>query len=828
MNTNPFLVRGKQPFHAIVARRINLSSFSRSNRRLYPQCNRHAMIRRTVATPHQHYRQAKSILVRSFTTVPASIDLGPLGSPTREDLDEAEHKLLESVSQRNRLGFERATSILLRLAKEQAYRRSQKDKSEESEANPPYSYEVEPFLLNQVIDCWRTCWRDHAINVSPADILKLIDTLESNGVVPDSRTLTMVIDGITLRGDSHEAPLLAQWLLDQRMELAESRPELRPDTVMITNVIRAWGKSKRIEAPEMAEGLLQLMHDLHENGEWTDSGPNTLSYSATMEAWANSQSREASEKMEALLEEMKQSSVENVRPDRVSYMYVVNSWVHSKSPAGPDRANVLLQEMLQLYNNGNDDVVPDVSIFSNVMVAYARRGRAKEVEELHEQLQDVYSTTGDPRFKPNADCAKALIIALSKKGAQAEAEGLLDELVERAILEQDPRIMPKRSYFVDVLVGWTKDRDSKKAAEQSQRILMRLLDLSKSGYPELMPDAKSFEKVMQAWSKTKNPKAAKSVDTLLSRMKNEYKKTKNKAVKPSTRTFELALLAWSRSRQSEAPDRAEALLQEMERKYLDGDESMRPSRGAYTTLMLTWQRSKRKNAPSKVLDAFEELQRKYGDGESHLRPDAYVYSVVMDSFGQQGDAAGAQAMFNAMLEEYSDGNEEAKPDIESYNKLIRAYTFSKDKEKAQKAEQLFHGMGGLGLGLSPNRQTLIEMISVWSFSHENPKAAEMCEQYFVELKRQNYEATVATYTNVIDALNKSKDPTAASRAKKLLETLIHDMEAGFVQKPFFNPYKKFLQTVSRSKIPLRNEQAKKLLRSLNPKAPIPRKLLPSL
>ncbi|KAL3931729.1 MAG: hypothetical protein SGBAC_011172 [Bacillariaceae sp.] len=666
------------------------------------------------------------------------------------------------------------------------------------------------------------------IEVSPADILKLINTLEANGVVPDSRTLTMVIDGITLRGDSHEAPLLAQWLLDQRMELAEKRPELRPDTFMITNVIRAWGKSKRLEAPEMAEGLLQLMYDLHENGEWIDSGPNVLSYSATMEAWANSQSREASEKMEALLEEMKQSSVEVVRPDRVSYMYVINSWAHSKSPSGPDRANTLLQEMLQLYSNGNDDVVPDVSIFSNVMVAYARRGKSKEVEALHEQLQEMYSTTGDPRFKPNDDCVKALIIALSKKGAQAEAEGLLDELVERAILKQDPRIMPKRSYFVDLLVGWTKDRDSKRAAEQSQRILLRLLHLFKSGYPELMPDAKCFEKVIQAWSKTNTPKAGKSVDTLLSRMQNEFKNTKNEAVKPRTRTFELAILAWSRSRQPEAPDRAEALLKEMENKYLCGDESMRPSRGAYTTLLLAWQRSRRKNSSSKVLSVFEDLQRKYSDGEGHLRPDSYVYSVVMDSFAQQGDAAGARSMFDAMLDDYSNGNEEAKPDIECYNKLLRAYTFSKDKEKAQKAEQLFHDMEGLGLGLSPNRQTLIEMISVWSFSHDDPKSAEMCEQYFVELKRKNYEATVATYTNVIDALNKSEEPTAVSRAKKLLETLIHDVEAGFVQKPFFNPYKKFLQTVSRSNIPRRNKQAKKLLRSLNPKTPIPRKLLPSL
>jgi hypothetical protein len=42
--------------------------------------------------------------------------------------------------------------------------------------------------------------------------------------------------------------------------------DMRPYTIFISNVTRAWAKSDRIEAPEMAENLLALMQDLYKNG----------------------------------------------------------------------------------------------------------------------------------------------------------------------------------------------------------------------------------------------------------------------------------------------------------------------------------------------------------------------------------------------------------------------------------------------------------------------------------------------------------------------------------------------------------------------------------
>jgi hypothetical protein len=357
--------------------------------------------------------------------------------------------------------------------------------------------------------------------------------------------------------------------------------------------------------------------------------------------------------------------------------------------------------------------------------------------------------------------------------------------------------------------------------------LIRLLELSRSGYPDLMPDAKCFEKVMQAWSKTRSREAARNVESLILLMDKTFQVSLNEIVKPNGRIMDLALLAWSRSNQQEAPDRAEALMHEMERRYSDGDETMRPSRGSYTTLMLTWQRSRRDDAHVRVQQIFDKLINKYNEGRSHLRPDLYIYSVAMDSFAQSGNVTKTQSIFDRMLEDYSSGNKEAKPDIHVYNKLLKATAFSKDPMKAQKAESLFQNMEILGLDLSPNRQTFVEMISVWSFSN-HPDSADKCEHYFSELKRHKFEATVASYTNVIDALTKSKGPNTIRRAEELLNMLLDDAQLGKVRTPFHRPYRKFLQTIARSKIPKRNVQARELLRSQAPNTEVPPALLPSL
>jgi hypothetical protein len=775
-----------------------------------------------------HIRESITELLRDSQTCPT-------GSLTPKLLKDAEKALESWVTERNRHGFEMASEVLMRLAQEQEFleRAAESRIGSDTQANMHHleedRYHVRPFLLNQVVDCWRTCWRDGLIDMPPSEILSVVDDLETRGLVPDSRTLTMIVDGMILRGNPFEAPLLGQWLLDRRMEQGTEKPSMRPDTVLITNVIRAWAKSGRLEATEMAQGLLHLMHDLHESG-WIDSGPNAVSYAVTMEAWYRSRHRDSDKAIEKLLEEMKTSTVEQVFPDRICYTYVINGWANARSHAGPHKAYDLLQEMLHLYEAGNEAAAPDVSNFSRVMFALARRGEQDKVEVVFEQLQGLFSKTGDPRFKPNHECTKAMIIGLAKSGSAAEAQGVLDELIQRATTEQNLRLMPKRGYFVDVLVAWSKDKNERTAAEESEKLLMRMLSLAKSGHPDLMPDARCFEKVMQTWSKTRHEDVARKVESLLQGMDQVYKETGNKLVKPTGKAVELAVLAWSRSQDREAPERAEALIREMEQRYSSGDRDMKPSREVYTCWMLTWLRSGKQEAHTNVQGIFDKLSTQCSEGHHHLRPDLYVYSVLLDSWAQRGDAPQTQVIFDRMVDDYSRGNEDAKPDVHAFNKILKAYVFSKDPNRAQMAEVFYKKIQDIGgtdqVRLSPNRQTFNEMITVWSNSDE-PNAAETSESYLRQLKDNNLEPTILSYRAAIDAWTRSKDSSAPARAEALLEELLRDVDARKVRLPLSKPYRRFLQAIARSKIPQRNKQAQELLESL-PHSKVLHSLLPPL
>ena len=119
-------------------------------------------------------------------------------------------------------------------------------------------YFVRAFLLNRVVDCWRIGWRDRRLDFTPNEMIEWVEEMDSSrsdSNISDNRTYTMIVDGVCLRGNPSEAPLLAQWLLDRRLGKAQEDEDdttLRPDTIFFTNVIRSWAKSGRVEAPEMA------------------------------------------------------------------------------------------------------------------------------------------------------------------------------------------------------------------------------------------------------------------------------------------------------------------------------------------------------------------------------------------------------------------------------------------------------------------------------------------------------------------------------------------------------------------------------------------------
>jgi len=592
-------------------------------------------------------------------------------------------------------------------------------------------YYVRTFLVNRVIDCWRIGWRDGRLDITPNQIISLVEDLDSYGVISDNRTLTMIIDGICLRGDQFDAPLLAQWLLDRRLGQAYENDTLRPDTFFLTNVIRAWAKSGREEAPEMADGILKLMHDLYLNGGWTESAPNVFTYAVTMEAWSKSQRyQESTKRIEALLDEMKNSNLEQVAPDRICYQYVLNAWANSRSKTGAKKAYGILQEMIALYEAGNDRVAPNTSNFIRVMLALSRHGDKKLMESVLEQLQDLYAKTGNPNLQPTDECWKACIIAKAKTGGVVEAQEMLDELVEHALLSNNKKLMPRRSYFVDTLVAWTKVKDQTVAAKNSSKVLDRMINLGQdASHIDLLPDAKSFETV---------------------------------------------ILAWSRSRHYSAPERIQSLLCEMERQFSLGIQNMKTTRHAYTNLIISWQRSGRKENSDAIQQIFDTLQDRCINGERHLRPDRYMYGILIDSWSRQGDIDKAELIFEQMIKEWKNGNSDARPDIHIFHKILKAC--SKNRiNSTERCEYYFDMMKEIGVTKTVQAYSyVIDTLSMSKDLEAKARANIVLDDLLKHFNEGNVRPPpYKEYRRFLEKIARSCIPFRSQQAKIILKKLPH-------------------------------------------------------
>jgi hypothetical protein len=602
-------------------------------------------------------------------------------------------------------------------------------------------YIVRPFLLNRVVDCWRIGWRDGRLDVTPNEMIAWIEEMDSSrnrSMISDNRTLTMIVDGICLRGDPYEGPLLAQWLLDRRLGQAyedEDDTNLRPDTIFFTNVIRSWAKSGRVEAPEMADGLLQMMHELYNSG-WIESAPNAYSYAATMEAWSKShQNPDSIKRIEALLEEMKNSSLVQVVPDRVSYQYLLNAFANSKSAAGAEKAYDVLQEMIALYEAGNVLVTPNASNFSRVILALAQNGKSKYVESVMEQLQALYSKTGDPNFQPTDDYWKACIIAKAKTGGAAEAQGLLEELVDSAISKGSKNHMLRRSYFIDTLVAWTKIKDRVMAAEMSQKVLDLMIDLAQRdhSYRNLRPDAKAYDKV---------------------------------------------ILAISRSRHHSAPERIDRLLREMKRQCDFGDDKMKPSLAGYTNLMLAWQRSGRNESTDEIQQIFDSLKIECTTvGKKHLRPDRYVFGILIDSWARK-DLEKVDFIFEEMMKEWRSGKRETRPDTEIFHKMLRAHSEGNQNhgDSFKKCEYYFSLMKEVGLPTTiPAYSYLIGALSSRSSAEAKnfTKASALLDELLESVRKGNtlFPPKFREYRHFLQTISNSSISHRNLQAKRALKSL---------------------------------------------------------
>jgi len=818
------------PFPTSPSRKFSIKVFqdSRLDDNVQPTTDTSSLLS-SITTPSDGIRQKewdtmKNIRHRESTTASILNETeNPVGFMTYSRILEAESALLSWTTEgRSVEGLNNAMRLLKRLIQEQ---------EGQPVATDDDAYFIRPFLVNRVIDCWRISWCHGKDVMEPSVMLPYLQGLH---VPLDGRALTMIIDAMLKRGNPVETSMVAQWILDQRMEEAYENRNVRPDSFLLTSVIRAWAKSGRMEGPEMAEGILSLMHDLYDNG-WKESGPNLHSYAAVMNAWSHSRHPDGPDAIERLFERLKQTDTPELRPNSIIYSIVIDAWSRCGTVRSTERAVQRLNEMIELSDtpggNNDDRVIPTANNFSRVMYALVKNGRRKQAEILYKQLQTMYETTGNEALRPNFECQKALLSALSCKDTARQAYVLLEELIEVG-MAREGGIMPTRSYFVDVLVALTKDPNPFTGATESEKLLRRMVDIAthSSGFPDLMPDISTFIKVTLAWSKCREKLAVSRVTALLELLEDLYRETGSHTLKPNAKLMEIVVLTLCRSSLPDALERAETIILNMERACTDGDRTMMPSRGIYTTLMQAWAKSDDGRSHSVVQQIFDNLNILYSQGHEAYRPDVVVYSTLMSSLARSGDTTRVQAMFDVMCEEYRLGNTLSKPDMYAFNMILKAWCFSDNPNRGQKADAALRRLSEvnkkLGLNLQPDAYTFLHMIRIWG-STDSPDNAERVEYYLRSMLDSSFDPSFSFCLKALQLWIQKSDGISTGRATILLEDIIMGVQTNKIRIPNPTLYRDFLELVAKSSIDRRNIQAQQLL-SRFPKGKVLRSLMPTV
>lgn len=265
-------------------------------------------------------------------------------------------------------------------------------------------------------------------------------------------------------------------------------------------------------------------------------------------------------------------------------------------------------------------------------------------------------------------------------------------------------------------------------------------------------------KLMRAWAlRSGEPHV---VELILKRLINESE-AGNPHVKITTETYNVVLDAWSISRDPGAPERAETILNEMFKRQ---NEEVKPNVKSYNAVMMAYVDSdkwKDKSYPkvqaifdrlvesSKVEQERADRERQYGTSSSYqyeiLSPTRMSYNLLLSAIANSALADAterSEAILRTMLEEYNNGDRKAKPDIRSYNHVLRAwacYLDSNGRSQEAKTLEIFEELRSMpdSFNVRPNADTFNLILRLYLKSN-NPKRLEKLEGV-VDLMEECYE-----------------------------------------------------------------------------------------
>ncbi|CAB9524759.1 Pentatricopeptide repeat-containing protein [Seminavis robusta] len=567
------------------------------------------------------------------------------------------------------------------------------------------------------------------------------------------------------------APIIAEEILHRLVRTCDSNPSLRPSIITFNSTINTWSRSRHPEAPERAQQILQIIQDLSKQPGWNGLHPTTQTYGTIIHTWANSNSTMAAEQAQLLVQEMKQMQLPL---NGEIHLGVLKAWSSSTDPQAAERANELLQDLIVNFEKQWQEskvLKPPMNCILAVMNIFAKKGDAKRATEILEQLNSLYETCGhDPDLCPNADVFNCVLRAWSRsrsKEAYARCERILTQMRDLAENTGNQNLMPNIMSYNAALHALAKSRrdDALQRAEE----LFGAIEKSS----ETKPDLVTYNVMLHLIARSRGENKAGKAAQWLRQMWNLYS---SKAVDfmPDSTSYNTCIDA---SRND--PVRAETLFHELEERYNHfGMGALKPTRISYGSLIAAWAGSNHRDGGEKAQQVFESMVA------AGIRPTNVEYNATIHAWASVGNVDRAESILNKALDDYSGGNRQAKPNVQSFTSLLHALAKRKSQDPwgdAKHAEAILVRMeelrSVLGEDIKPNAYSFNATLDCFARCQRSivaPKHAERILRHMQALYQagnRNLKPTVISYTTVMNCWLQSRSEETVERVQLLFDEL---------------------------------------------------------
>jgi len=159
-----------------------------------------------------------------------------------------------------------------------------------------------------------------------------------------------------------------------------------PTSITLTNVLKAWTKTKSPEASHRAIALLAGMEKLYKDGIVAVK-PNVVNYSVVLDCLAYARTSSAAERADSMLQRMMASDDPNLHPNVISYNCVIKAWSYARDPRSATKITSTLRDLIDQAEN-NSKMRPNENTFGTILKFLAdsnlpdKAKRARAIENL--------------------------------------------------------------------------------------------------------------------------------------------------------------------------------------------------------------------------------------------------------------------------------------------------------------------------------------------------------------------------------------------------------------------------------------------------------------